>query len=319
MNVIEKFQSLFILLSVFLGLIIGQYEFFNNYASIFILPFLIIMLLGIFLQVPLRQLKKAVRNWRFAGISASINFILNPILAFLLGFLFLREEPALWIGFIMLMVTPCTDWYLLFTGTAKGNLPLSTSILPMNLILQLILLPIYLFIFVGTIATIDIFLLIESVVLVLFLPFTMSVIIKWIIPWIKGKDWLEMKIFPKLDKIQFIFLNLAIVAMFASQGEQLLDNPLIFLQLFIPIILFFATVFIIAQLVGKLARLSYKDTVSLSMTTLARNSPIVLAIALIAFPHEPLIALVLVIGPLIELPMLSIVSNILLWSKNHWW
>jgi len=84
----------------------------------------------------------------------------------------LSVHPAFWIGLIMLMVTPCTDWYLAFTGIAKGNIALSTAILPMNLILQVLLLPVYLLLFAGVVKTLEISVLIESVLLVLILPFT---------------------------------------------------------------------------------------------------------------------------------------------------
>jgi ACR3 family arsenite efflux pump ArsB len=309
---IEKYQSFIILASVAMGLILGQVPFIHNYAALLIVPFLMVMLYGIFLQVPLNQLRNSFRNWRFAAVSGSINFIFNPLLAFVLGFLLLSDIPALWIGFIMLMVTPCTDWYLLFTGIAKGNVPLSASILPMNLILQLLLLPLYLLVFAGTIATIDPVLLIESVLLVLFIPFLMSLVSKAVAPKVKGEYWLEQKVFPRLDHVQFSFLNLAIISMFASQGEYLVQNPLLLLKLIPPVMLFFIIVFFVGQIVGRYLRFSYEDTASLNLTTLARNSPIVLAIALTAFPEEPLIALALVIGPLIELPVLGIISHVLL-------
>ncbi|AGB49144.1 arsenite efflux pump ACR3-like permease [Methanomethylovorans hollandica DSM 15978] len=318
MSSIEKYQSFFILMSVALGLILGQSAIVRDYADLFIVPFLMVMLLGIFLQVPLRQLGNSFKNWRFAGISASINFIFNPILAFSLGFLFLRDTPALWIGFIMLMVTPCTDWYLLFTGIARGNVPLSASILPMNLILQLVLLPVYLLIFAGSIATIDPALLMESVILVLFIPFIFSLVSKTFVPRLKGEYWLEKKVFPKLEYVQFLFLNLAIISMFASQGEQLVQNPLMLLKLITPVLIFFVIVFIVGQMIGRYIGFSYQDTASLNLTTLARNSPIVLAIALTAFPQEPLISLALVIGPLIELPVLGIIAHILLWVRKGW-
>lgn len=318
MGAIEKYQSFFILGSVIVGLILGQSTIIQNYAALFIVPFLMVMLYGIFLQVPLSQLKNSFKNWRFASVSAIINFIFNPLLAFILGFMFLSDVPALWIGFIMLMVTPCTDWYLLFTGIARGNVPLSASILPMNLILQLLLLPVYLLIFAGSIATIDPVLLLESVLLVLFVPFVLSLITKATIPGLKGEYWLEQKIFPKLDHVQFSFLNLAIIAMFASQGGSLVQNPLILLKLIPPVLLFFVIVFIVGQMVGRYLHFSYEDTASLNLTTLARNSPIVLAIALTAFPEEPLIALALVIGPLIELPVLGVISHTLLRIRSRW-
>ena len=104
--------------------------------------------------------------------------------------------------------------------------------------------------------------------------------------------------------------------MFASQGKYLLQNMNVVLLLLVPVLLFFIINFLLGQFIGRIMHLSYKDTVSLSLTTLARNSPVALAIAVTAFPDEPLIALALVIGPLIELPVLAFVSQVLLLIKK---
>lgn len=121
----------------------------------------------------------------------------------------------------------------------------------------------------------------------------------------------------KIGFNQIILLSLAIVAMFASQGQVLINNPKILLKLLIPTLIFFIVNFIVGQGIGRVLKLNYEDTVSLNLTTLARNSPIALAIAVAAFPNEPLIALALVIGPLIELPVLIGVSQLLLFLKKH--
>lgn len=103
--------------------------------------------------------------WDTAPI-LTINFLWTPFLAWGLGAIFLSDHPALWIGFIMLMVTPCTDWYLILTEIAKGNVALATSILPVNLILQVLLLPIYLFLFAGVMKSIEVSVLLESIFIV---------------------------------------------------------------------------------------------------------------------------------------------------------
>ncbi|GAE27062.1 arsenical-resistance protein ACR3 [Halalkalibacter wakoensis JCM 9140] len=222
---------------------------------------------------------------------------------------FLGNHPALYIGFIMLMVTPCTDWYLIFTNIAKGNVALSTSILPLNLLLQVLFLPFYLFLFAGTTGVVEVKFLVESILLVLFIPLLLTVGTKWLL---RNKQQLRKKWITKLSAFPIIFLSLAIVTMFASQGHLLLDHLGLLALLTIPLFLFFAINFVVSQKVGHLMNYSYPDRTSLSLTTLARNSPIALAIALTAFPDQPLIALVLVIGPLLELPILAIITQLLL-------
>lgn len=213
----------------------------------------------------------------------------------------------------MLMVTPCTDWYIIFTGLAKGNVALSTAILPLNLLLQVFLLPVYLLIFGGTTGFIELSFLVESILIVLFIPLALSVLTKALL---KSKQQFAKNLLSKLSALPIISLSLAIVAMFASQGQLLLDNLNLLWKLTIPILLYFVINFIVGRKIGQLLKFSQSDKVSLNMTTLARNSPIALAIAMTAFPDQPLIALTLVIGPLLELPILAIITQILLFISK---
>gem|GEM_PF-996120 len=140
MSLFEKFHTLIILFAVILGIVLGHIPIIEGNADKLIVPFLLLMLFGLFfLSIPIRDLKSGFSNFKFAGTSLSINFIWTPILVCGLGAVFLSDHPALWIGFIMLMVTPCTDWYLIFTGIANGNVALATSILPVNRIVSRLL------------------------------------------------------------------------------------------------------------------------------------------------------------------------------------
>lgn len=129
---------------------------------------------------------------------------------------------------------------------------------------------------------------------------------------LRNKQTYRDKLVSKLSKLPIIFLSLAIVTMFASQGQLLLENLDLMWQITIPILLFFILNFLVGQKIGSMMKFQTSDKVSLSLTTLARNSPIALAIAMTAFPDQPLIALTLVIGPLLELPILAVISQVLL-------
>lgn len=316
MKLYEKYQTVIIAISVFLGLVLGQSPYIHTQSENWILPFLIVMLFGVFLQIPLEKIGSSFKNVKFTLSSLLINFLLTPLLAGGLGYIFLGEYPELWLGFVMLMVTPCTDWYLVFTSIARGNVPLSLAVLPLNLVLQLLLLPLYLLFLTGEQQTIDSYLLFKSVLGVLVMPLLLAYTTKGLLMRTKGSEWLEEKVFSRLGIIQFLFLNLAIMAMFASQGKILADSPQILLKLLGPILLFFGIIMVLSQVVGRLLRFRYEDTASLTLTTMARNSPIALAIAVTAFPDQPLISLVLIIGPLIELPVLAVTTQVLLRLKG---
>jgi ACR3 family arsenite efflux pump ArsB len=309
MNIIEKSQTFLILAAMGLGLFLGQFTWIEQHAEAWIMPFLFLMLYGLFLTIPLQGLKQAFHKRTFVSTSVLMNFVWTPLLAGGLGALFLSDHPALWLGFILLLVTPCTDWYLVFTSIAKGNVSLSTSILPVNLLLQVTLLPVYLFIFAGTMGTFEGSIILE-VVLFLAVPFVLATLTRYLFR--QKKKILEQKVIPFFASSQMVFLCLAIAAMFASEASYLLTNLQVILLMLLPLGLFYLINFFLAQGLGKVFAFPVEDIISLNMTTIARNSPIALAIVLTAFPDQPLIALALIIGPLLELPVLAVLAQVLL-------
>ena len=311
MNLIEKLEPVILILAIIVGLILSDIEILSKNMGNLINLFLCIMIYGLFLEVPLKDLKKSFKNIKFTSTSLIINFIWTPLFGYFLGNLFLNGNIDIFIGFFMLILTPCTDWYLVFTKMAKGDLNLSLSILPINLILQLILLPIYLIIFFSSNNTINYIDLGYSLLIVIVIPFVLAQLSKVILNQEMGE-----KLTGFFSKYQIIFLALAVFAIFNNQGKLLFDNLNTVLTIFIPLMVFFAINTIIDLLLSQQINFTYEEYASLTMTTLARNSPLALAIAINSFPGRELIAIALVIGPLIELPVLYIVSRFVLWIKN---
>ena len=310
MNLIEKLEPSIIILAIIIVLILSDIKILSNKIGNLINLFLCIMLYGIFLEVPLKNLKKSFKNIKFSSTSIMINFIWTPIFGYFLGNLFLNGNMDIFIGFFMLILTPCTDWYLIFTKIAKGDLNLSLSILPINLILQIVLLPIYLIIFFSSNDTINYSNLVYSLIMVIVIPFLSAQITKLLL-----NNKLK-KITNFFSKYQIVFLALAVFAIFNSQGNQLFGHLNSVLTIFIPLIIFFIATTLIDLLLSEQIHLTYEEYASLTMTTLARNSPLALAIAINSFPNHELIIIALVIGPLIELPILYLVSRFALWIKK---
>ena len=308
MNLIGKLQPVIIITAALLGLLLGAVTPLGKVSSSLIEVFLMLLLYILFLSIDLKQIKKSFTNVRFTLSAVIINFVFTPLFGYLLGKIFFPGSLDIRIGLLMLLVTPCTDWYLVFTGLGKGNVELGMSILPLNLILQIVLLPVYLLVLIGSEVTMDVGSLVSSVAMVLVIPFALAYITKAIT---KNSEKFMVFLSEQGDNLQLLFLCLAVVVMFASEGKNLLDNPLLLAQMFIPLLIFFAVLFFVAQIVGRLQKFPKKDTVALNMTTLARNSPLSLAIAVVTFPEQPLVSLALVIDPLIELPVLSVIAGIL--------
>lgn len=314
MSRIEKLQSLWILLAVGLGLLLGQQPWLAAHAIALVVPCLMLLLFGVFLKMPLNQLSRAFQNYPVTASSLAMNFFWTPLFAWGLGALFLQDTPDLWVGLIMLMVTPCTDWYLVFTGIAKGNTALAAALLPWNLLLQMVLLPFYLMVFAGLLIQIHGLLLLQSIALVLVLPMLLALLTRWLLPRM-GQRWQPIPL--AIAAGQPLFLGLAIAAMFTAQGQVIIQHPDLLLRLLVPVLLFFGLNFCLGQAIGRIRQFSYEDLACFHCTTLARNSPIALAIATAAFPDRPLIALTLVIGPLLELPIMVLVTQYLLASRRR--
>ena len=300
MELVEKLEPIIIFSAVIIGLIFSNIQIIADNTSSLINIFLCLMLFGLFLEVPLSELKNSFKNVKFTSTSLIINFIWTPLFGYFLGSLFLKGNVDILIGFFMLILTPCTDWYLVFTKMAKGDLPLSLSILPINLVLQIVLLPAYLILFFSSGNSMDYTQLMYSLIIVIVIPFTAAQIVKFIL-----NNELNEKAANLFSSLQIWFLSLAVFCIFASQGELLFENLDSVLTIFVPLILFFIANAIIDLLVSEKI-----------MTTLARNSPLALAIAINSFPGHELISIALVIGPLIELPVLYIVSKFCLWIKD---
>lgn len=311
MTTFEKFQPLFLLLSLVLGLVLSQFDWLSLNGQKIVVPSLSLMLTIVFLSIRLQNLGKTFSNYRFRALGLSINFLWTPLFAWLLGIIFLKGHPDLRIGFFMLLVTPCTDWYLVFTQLAGGKTSLAATLLPWHLLLQLFLLPLFLFIFLGKLVPIEWHVFVESIAFMLLIPFMISIFVRHLAVRFGHQDWLESKMIPAILPAQFIFLCLAISAIFASQGEAIIAHPEFTLLLFPPLLVFYIFNLVLSKKLSRIARLDERSSIGLIFSTIARNSPLALAIALTAFPDRPYIALVLVIGPLIEFPLMALFAKLL--------
>ncbi len=186
MSKLEKLQPLLLLTAVLLGLAAAPYDTFRSLGARSIMPALQIMLFFVFFTLPAGELAKAFRSFKVTGSAMVINFIITPVVAFVLGAIFLADSPMFRIGLLMLLATPCTDWYLVFTHLSRGNVPLAVSLLPWNLLLQIVFLPVYLTLFFGEAVGIDVLSIFSSIAKVLIVPFAAAMLIRYAFIWRQG-------------------------------------------------------------------------------------------------------------------------------------
>ncbi|OOC55139.1 MULTISPECIES: arsenic resistance protein [Nocardiopsis] len=310
MSTSEKFQSVFVALAALAGLGLGLLWPVGEAAGRLVLPALVLMLTAVFAQVDAGQVRRARSARTVVAASLVLNFVFTPLLAWALGAGLLGGSPDLRIGLLLLLVTPCTDWYLVFTGLARGHMGVAAAVLPVNLVLQLLLLPVYVLLLGGEAAMVGTGTLVEAVLLVLVVPLVLAVFLREAARRWRGDAWRDAVLVPLASAAVLPLLYAAVLAMFAWQARTVLAHLGDLVALLPPLAVFFTVAPLVALLVAGLLRLPADQRATLTMTTVARNSPIALAIAVAAFPGRPLIAVALVAGPLLELPVLALLSQL---------
>ena len=313
----EIVQPVSIMAAAFIGLALGVWTAFGNWSGSLIEPFLIVMLFFVFLAVDGSRLREAFSDRRFTGTALIVNFVWTPLFAILLGYAFFSGNLDVRFGILMLLVTPCTDWFLVFTGVAKGNTALSSAILPLNLIIQVLLLPVYAWVFFGADLSFDAATILWSILVVLGIPIAAATAVRLMASRSQATARAKDSVLGYNDELQTLFLCLAIVAMFASESQVLFDNLVLLAEMLVPLMIFFAVNYLLSSGIGKAGGWTFDDTTSLIFTTMARNSPLALAICAAAFPENSVALLILVIGPLIELPTLALAAKLRLGRRRR--
>lgn len=306
----ERLQGVLVAASAGVGLAVGLAWPVGAAAEHVVLPALMLMLVAVFAQMDAAQVAQVRGARALVAASLVLNFVLTPALAWVLGAGLLGGSPDLRVGLLLLLVTPCTDWYLVFTAMARGHTGIAAALLPVNLVLQLVLLPVYVLLLGGPAATVGVSTLAEAVLLVLALPLALAVLVRWAARRHGGEVWRERVVLDPLARSVLPLLCLAVLAMFAWQSRTVVDHLDDLVLLLLPLGIFFVLAPLAATATARLLHLPADQRVTLTMTTTARNSPLALAIAVAAFPDRPLIAVALVIGPLVELPVLAVLAQL---------
>jgi len=319
-GLLDKAQPFILIAAVIVGLIFGGiFPGFSAYSDSILYFVIILLVYSIMLGVPHEKIWSAFKNIKFFSVAIFSNFVIIPLIAWVLALIFLGDHPAVFIGFILYLVTPCTDWFLVFTSMAKGDVPLGLALLPVNLVLQILLIPVYLFLFAGKLIPIQFSALGTTFFVFILLPFVLTILTRVILTKAKTHEWAHEFIDSILSPFQTVILTIVLFVMFAGNTQVILDNFGPLLLVFIPILIFFVLSFAMAYAFSKISRFNYKEYALLTCTTAARNSPLSLAIAFGIFPGQPLIHVAIIIGVLIELPLLIGVVKLLKVVRRKWY
>lgn len=275
-----------------------------------------LVLLAVMLPVEIKDVGSAFKKVKPTAIAIIVNFIVIPLFSLSMGWLILKNYPDFWVGAILYTLTPCIGWYLIFTDLAEGDVAWGISLLPWNITLQIVLMPFYLYFLIGKVIPVDFSALIRSIVLFLIAPFVLGFLIQKYMIRTKGREYFFGKFKSILGEVKLWALVVVIICMFISQKSLTISEMNKVGLLIIFLIIFFFVLFSLAILIGKIFKLGYADTVTMAFTTTARNSEAVIGVAVAAFPGHPLVYMAIILGPIVELPILLVIAKIIMQFKK---